>query len=1056
MKKGKILFSLILVLVIGIILILSISFVSASLLDDIGNWFNKLFGTQSESTSQQGKLGTIGVMTSGTAPLYRLWNPGITDHFYTTSETARSISINNNGYVDEGNEGYVYTSQVSGTTPLYRLWNPGITDHFYTTSESTKDDSVNNNGYTYEGIEGYIYTSQVSGTIHLYNLWNPGITDHFYTTSDSEKDTSVNNNGYYYGGIEGYVLISDCTPIACSQLGKSCGNWGDGCGGTLNCGTCSTGQTCNTNGQCVCTAETNPAFCSRLGKNCQFTGNDNCGTSRTVNCGSCATGQTCSNGVCASSCTAETNTQFCSRLAKNCGSVTANNNCGTSRTVNCGSCPTGQSCSNGVCASSCTAETNTQFCSRLAKNCGSVTANNNCGTSRTVNCGSCASPQTCTNNVCSCTAETNSAFCSRLGKNCQFSGNDNCGTSRSVNCGTCPAGQSCFNGVCASSCTAETNSAFCSRLGKNCGTVSSYDNCGTSRTVNCGICPTGQTCQTGVCVSSCTNDCSSSGAKRCNGQYSQTCANFDSDSCLEWGGDIDCTNGCNSTTGQCKQQSCNPLTCSQLGKSCGDWNNGCVGTINCGGCSSGQTCNSNGQCILSCTNDCSSSGAKRCDVQYSQTCSNYDSDSCLEWGGDAYCSNGCSSSTGQCNQQSCIPTCSGRQCGGDGCGRSCGTCGGSQNCNSAGQCINNCYSCLQLGKSCGNWDNECGTNINCGTCTGGQTCNSAGQCINNIIPLGLRGNYGFLTDFHCPFSPSNMQEMNGKIDTMMDVFGIKEFQFQTWFATYSSPTDGMQWTDAYIHRDQICRDTLTRFINKIHSKGGRAWAYVLSVGSESTTLPYQKLIDKNTGQQYIHGGKIPTYELSSSWADYQVGIWAPAIKELGFDGIHWDTLGAVSNNYNNEKNGAIAFTQRTYSLLKNDYGLSQTMNFVDLNYWDRNTVNNYLEFPYVEIWSSYYAYNYYDEMSYNMNGKWGVMAMYPGVDVPVGWTESQTMIARWNYAPNRHIVYLLVGNGDQRMIGRGLDWSWYGTTQITDSEKNNMISSCSNSLWSNTPFYCGS
>ncbi len=29
-----------------------------------------------------------------------------------------------------------------------------------------------------------------------------------------------------------------CVPATCSSLGKSCGNWPDGCGGTLNCGTC--------------------------------------------------------------------------------------------------------------------------------------------------------------------------------------------------------------------------------------------------------------------------------------------------------------------------------------------------------------------------------------------------------------------------------------------------------------------------------------------------------------------------------------------------------------------------------------------------------------------------------------------------------------------------------------------------------------------------------------------------------------------------------------------------------------------------------------------------
>ena len=114
--------------------------------------------------------------------------------------------------------------------------------------------------------------------------------------------------------------------------------------------------------------------------------------------------------TCTGTCTAETDTAFCSRLGKNCGSVTANDNCGTSRTVSsCGTCTSPATCGGGgtanVCGSGCTAETNTAFCSRLGKNCGSVTANDNCGTSRTVSsCGTCTSPATCggggTANVC--------------------------------------------------------------------------------------------------------------------------------------------------------------------------------------------------------------------------------------------------------------------------------------------------------------------------------------------------------------------------------------------------------------------------------------------------------------------------------------------------------------------------------------------------------------------------------------------------------------------------------------------------------------------------------
>jgi uncharacterized protein YjbI with pentapeptide repeats len=47
------------------------------------------------------------------------------------------------------------------------------------------------------------------------------------------------------------------------------------------------------------------------------------------------------------SCTAETDTAFCARWAKNCGSVTGTDNCGTTRTVSCGTCSGGLTCGGG-------------------------------------------------------------------------------------------------------------------------------------------------------------------------------------------------------------------------------------------------------------------------------------------------------------------------------------------------------------------------------------------------------------------------------------------------------------------------------------------------------------------------------------------------------------------------------------------------------------------------------------------------------------------------------------------------------------------------------------
>jgi hypothetical protein len=51
------------------------------------------------------------------------------------------------------------------------------------------------------------------------------------------------------------ACVGACVPLTCGI--KNCGTWVNGtCSGTLNCGTCPGGQTCNTNGQCVVNNQT--------------------------------------------------------------------------------------------------------------------------------------------------------------------------------------------------------------------------------------------------------------------------------------------------------------------------------------------------------------------------------------------------------------------------------------------------------------------------------------------------------------------------------------------------------------------------------------------------------------------------------------------------------------------------------------------------------------------------------------------------------------------------------------------------------------------------------
>lgn len=63
-----------------------------------------------------------------------------------------------------------------------------------------------------------------------------------------------------------------------------------------------------------------------------------------------------------------------------------------------------------------------------------------------------------------------------------------------------------------------------------------------------GTCGYGESCHNcpkdcGVCPVVCSDECSY-GKKRCSGNYVQTCGNYDSDDCLEWGGGIYCSDGC--------------------------------------------------------------------------------------------------------------------------------------------------------------------------------------------------------------------------------------------------------------------------------------------------------------------------------------------------------------------------------------------------------------------------------------------------------------------------------------------------------------------------------
>jgi hypothetical protein len=135
------------------------------------------------------------------------------------------------------------------------------------------------------------------------------------------------------------------------------------------------------------------------------------------------------------------------------------------------------------------------------------------------------------------------------------------------------------------------------------GKVYFKDSCGVweeeKETCTCGCDDLGAGCRTPCdCVPQCAGKCC--GDNGCGGVCPDTCAASGQT--------------CNGATCQC-QGACTPRSCSELGRECGQWDDGCGGQVDCGECSGGAVCNAEGQCSCS-------AGETRCLGSSYQECRN--------------------------------------------------------------------------------------------------------------------------------------------------------------------------------------------------------------------------------------------------------------------------------------------------------------------------------------------------------------------------------------------------------------------------------------------------
>ncbi len=142
-----------------------------------------------------------------TVPIYRLYNKHTSEHLYTTAkgEYDQLPAITNGDWVQEGVAWNAPAKGTAGASPVWRLYNEGLGDHHYTSSEGERDALVANSGWKVEGVA--FYTAAKGGdTIGLYRLYNGGLKkgQHHYTASEGERDFLVANAGWTYEGVSFY------------------------------------------------------------------------------------------------------------------------------------------------------------------------------------------------------------------------------------------------------------------------------------------------------------------------------------------------------------------------------------------------------------------------------------------------------------------------------------------------------------------------------------------------------------------------------------------------------------------------------------------------------------------------------------------------------------------------------------------------------------------------------------------------------------------------------------------------------------------------------------
>ncbi|KAL0959843.1 hypothetical protein HGRIS_011519 [Hohenbuehelia grisea] len=142
------------------------------------------------------------------SPFLRAHHFGRADSLYTTDPNEHEWFVSKLGYTNMGFTGHIFNYKEGPYTyPLYRLWNPRLTDHFYTTDDYEAKTYQREYGYINDtrSIAGYVYKQERCNSVPLYRAYRVASAHHLYTTDYSEWTRAIRHQGYHYEGIVAYV-----------------------------------------------------------------------------------------------------------------------------------------------------------------------------------------------------------------------------------------------------------------------------------------------------------------------------------------------------------------------------------------------------------------------------------------------------------------------------------------------------------------------------------------------------------------------------------------------------------------------------------------------------------------------------------------------------------------------------------------------------------------------------------------------------------------------------------------------------------------------------------